>query len=138
MPFFPSRRQFLLLLASQTTAAVMAVEGPAKAPIASNPVVELTGPIVRVNPFGAASSMPSLEIATKTGTVKVILGSMRYLLEKNFNPKAGAEVYVRGYKLDSGVVAIEIRQAGKTLLLRDEQGWPMWRGGGWRGGHKQK
>jgi hypothetical protein len=62
----------------------------------------------------------------------VILGSMRYLMEQNFNPKAGVQAQVKGYKLPATVIAIEVRLPAEnlTLKLRDENGWPLWRGGG--------
>jgi hypothetical protein len=59
---------------------------------------------------------------------------MRYLLEQDFNPKAGEDVVVIGYKLDSGLVAISVTlsSTGKVLRLRDAAGRPVW-GGGRRG-----
>jgi hypothetical protein len=65
---------------------------------------------------------------------------MRYLMEQNINPTAGTEVRVMGYKLPNAVIAIEVRFAadGRIVRLRDENGWPVWRGGGFRhrGGNK--
>jgi len=59
---------------------------------------------------------------------------MRYLMEQNFNPKAGEQVKVKGYKLPSGIMAIEVKLGpeGKTIKLRDESGWPVWRRRGGR------
>jgi len=107
-------------------------EPPAKAPVAANPVVQITGRITRVNPFGPGSGMPSLTVEVNGVSTNVLLGSFRYLMEQNFNPRAGAEVQVKGYKLPSGIVAIEVRLpvGNKTIRLRDENGWPVWRGGG--------
>jgi hypothetical protein len=59
---------------------------------------------------------------------------MRYLMEQNFNPKAGMEVSVRGYQGDKSVIAISVAADGKVLRLRDENGRPVWMGGRGRGG----
>jgi hypothetical protein len=106
----------------------------AKAPIASNPVVELTGRITRVDPFRPGERMPALLIDVNGKSTTVLLCAMRFLLEQNFNPKAGTDVQVKGYKLPDMVVAAEVKLLpdGKTLKLRDENGWPVWRGGGYR------
>jgi hypothetical protein len=104
-----------------------------KPPIAANPVVNLSGTITRVDAFRPGAGMPALVMDADGVETTVLLGSMRYLMEKNFNPKAGAQVQVKGYKASTGVVAIEVRVAnGETLRLRDENGWPLWRGGGCR------
>jgi hypothetical protein len=52
-------------------------------------------------------------------------------LEKNFNPKAGAGVIVKGYKLESEVVAawVELPAEKAEIQLRDDQGYPLWRMG---------
>ena len=75
--------------------------------------------------------MPWLEVKGPKETVKVWLGSMRYLIDENFNPKAGQEVAVKGYQMKDGLVAIQVTLTAekKTLKLRDAQGWPLWRGG---------
>jgi hypothetical protein len=75
--------------------------------------------------------MPYLEVRTTDKSVRVVLGSMRYLMEQDFNPKAGDEVAVTGYKVDDSVVAITVTlpASGRVLKLRDEAGWPVWMGG---------
>jgi len=59
------------------------------------------------------------------------MGSMRYLMERNFNPKAGAEVRVTGYRVGEDVFAsrVTLPAENQTLQLRDEAGWPLWIGG---------
>ncbi len=37
---------------------------------------------------------------------------MRYLMEQDFNPKAGDEVAVTGYKVNDSIVAITVTTAG--------------------------
>jgi hypothetical protein len=114
--------------------AVLTAAEDAKPPIAGNPVVNLSGRITKVDAFRPGSGMPALVMDVDGAATTVILGSMRYLMQQNFNPKAGAEVQVKGYKLPASVVAIEVRLPadGTTLRLRDEKGWPVWRGGGCR------
>ena len=104
------------------------------APIAGNPVVDITGTISQVH-IAAGEGMPYLDVKSGADTIKVFLGSMRYLISENFNPKAGQEVTVKAYKLKESVVAIQVTLPAekKTLKLRDDKGWPLWRGGPRRG-----
>jgi hypothetical protein len=116
-----------LIVAGQVAAAQ---ETGTQAPIASNPIVELKGKISKVQ-TAPGQGMPSLEVEGKEGTFKVLLGSMRYLMQQNFNPKAGEEVVVKGYKQRDQVVATAVTLPGenKTLQLRDDQGRPVWMSG---------
>lgn len=116
--------------------ALLAQQSENKAPIADNPVVELTGTIARVQ-VTPGQGMPMIEVSTSKGTVKVVLGSMRYLVQQNFNPKAGEPVQVKGYQVSQDVVAIrvELPESKKSLVLRDGNGRPMWMQG--RYGQKQ-
>jgi hypothetical protein len=111
------------------------------APIASQPKVQLKGTVSKVN-SAPAMGMPSIEVQTAQGVTKVVLGSMRYLLQNEFNPKAGAAVEVKGYQMGDQVVAIEVALPSdkKVLKLRDENGWPVWMQGrnGQRGNRWQK
>jgi exonuclease VII large subunit len=107
--------------------------------IASNPKVEVKGRIQKVQ-LAQGRGMPYLEVKTGETITQVTLGSMRYLMEQDFNPKAGDEVVVKGYKGQSDVVAISVtlRGEGKVLHLRDENGWPLWQGGRFgRGGRNR-
>jgi hypothetical protein len=106
-----------------------------KAPIASQPIVSLQGTVARVEAVPGQGT-PYLEVKTEKGVTKLMLGAMRYLVENDFNPKAGAPIEARGYQLSDSVVAIEVTLPAekKTLKLRDESGWPLWiRGGFGRG-----
>ncbi len=111
--------------------AVVAAQQPARqAPITANPSVELKGKIEKVQ-IAPGQGMPFLEMQGQDGTVKVVLGSMRYLMQQNFSPKAGDEVIVKGYKVADQVIAASITlvAADKTLRLRDDNGRPLWMGG---------
>jgi hypothetical protein len=109
-----------------------------RAPIASNPVVEISGVVGQVQ-ISAGQGMPYLEMKHDAETTRVFLGPMHYLTAQDFSPKAGQDVAVKGYKLADSVIAIQVTvpQEKRTLKLRDDKGWPLWRGGPWRGGRGQ-
>ena len=116
----------------------MLLVAQASAPIARNPIVELRGAIERVN-LSPGQGVPLIEVKQAGGVTTVFLGAMRYLIAENFNPKSGQTVTGKGYKTGDSMVAIEVTlvEEKKTLKLRDEQGWPLWRGGPWgRGGRR--
>lgn len=96
--------------------------------------VEVRGTIERVQVV-PGQGMPFLEIREKKDVVRVYLGSMRYLIEKDFKPAAGETTVVRGFKIEDGILAIrvEIPSAKMSIDLRDEQGQPLWRRGRWQG-----
>ena len=106
-----------------------------QAPVASNAVVEFNGVVAKVQ-IAAGQGMPSIEVKHDGETTVVFLGPMHYLISQDFSPKAGQEVAVKGYKQTNSVIAIQVAlpQEKKTLKLRDDNGWPLWRGGPWRGG----
>jgi hypothetical protein len=108
----------------------------AQAPVTSYPTTELKGTVTRVLTSRQPGQPPSLELKASDGTsVRVVLGSFRYLMQNNFNPKAGAVLHVVGYKADKEVIAKEVtlESEKRTLRLRDENGWPLWRFGAHRG-----
>jgi hypothetical protein len=108
---------------------LLPAQPPAPAGIATAEKVELKGTVVRVN-AAPGQGMPSLDMRSGQETVNVSLGSMRYLMQNEFNPKAGDAIEVRGYKMKEGVLAIEVTLGGgKPLALRDIQGRPLWSGG---------
>jgi hypothetical protein len=56
---------------------------------------------------------------------------MRYLMEQNFNPKAGQQAIVKGFQIDDDLIAtsVTLPETKQTIRLRDENGMPLWRGG---------
>jgi hypothetical protein len=100
------------------------------APIAGNPVVEVTGTISEVR-IGAGQGMPYIEVRKGSETTRLYLGAMHYLIAQDFSPKTGQQVSAKGYKRADGVVGIQVTLPSekKTVKLRDEKGWPLWRGG---------
>jgi len=121
------------------TALFLCLPGLAqRAPIATNPLVAVRGTIQRVQ-ISPGQGMPYLMVDDGKKAVKVYLGSMRYLIEHDFNPRVGLEVSVKGYQVEDAVIAATVTISGKNRLLklRDENGWPLWRGGRRRGGPPQ-
>ena len=105
-------------------------QSAARAPIASNPVVDIKGKVTKVQ-IAPGQGMPFVEVEQGSQSSKVILGSMRYLMQQNFNPKAGETVSVKGYRAGADVYAIEVSvSGGASLQLRDNAGWPVWQGRG--------
>ena len=102
----------------------------------SVPSVELRGKISSVQ-VARGQRMPFLEIEVNGKTTRVYLGSMRYLMQNDFNPKAGERVEVKGFRRDGDLVAISVTltSRNKTLRLRDKNGQPLWQSG-WRGGYR--
>ena len=101
-----------------------------RAPVTSNPEIDLAAVIQEIR-IAPGEGMPYLIIDARPTLVRVYLGPIRYLIEHNFNPKAGQRVRVHGYKVGGDVMAATVTtdDVGTTLRLRDENGWPMWRGG---------
>jgi hypothetical protein len=96
--------------------------------------VEMKGRIARVQ-ITPGEGTPYVEVKTGDRTAKLYLGAMRYLLVQGFNPKVGDEMTAKAYPVADGYVAASVTLAGgKTLVLRDEDGRPVWRGGGRAGG----
>lgn len=118
------RNRFILLLCG------LCVCGAAQQGRPAGNTVELKGTITRVQ-IAPGEGTPYLELKTDKGTRRVLLGSLRYLMEQNFNPKAGSTAVVKGFGNGDIVVAqtISIPSDKVTIRLRDEDGTPLWRRG---------
>lgn len=92
--------------------------------------VELQGTIEKIQ-LQPGQGMPSMDLKTGKGLQRVMLGSMRYLMEKNFSPKAGEPAVVKGFQQNGEIVAqsVTLPSSNVTLQLRDDSGMPLWRGG---------
>lgn len=127
------RNQFSLLLLGFTAAAFS--QSTVQPPWARNQKVEMKGTIERVH-VAPGQGMPYLELKNAKGVHRVMLGSMRYLMEHNFNPKAGSTAVVKGFLVDGFVIAQSVSIASEkiSIALRDENGLPLWRHGkhGWK------
>lgn len=128
------------LWAMALLAAALGLAQEPKAAVAG-PEVELKGTIEKIQ-LERGQGVPYLELKTEKGLQKVVLGSMRYLMEKNFNPKAGETAVVKGFQMNSDVMAktVTLPASNTTLALRDNNGMPLWRGGqrGWGKGEQKQ
>jgi len=74
-----------------------------------------------------------LLMKTDAGDVDVHVGPSSYVSEKQFSFAKGDTVEVVGSKVSiegkEVVLAREITKDGKTLVLRNAQGFPLWSGG---------
>lgn len=106
--------------------------GMGMGPVTGAPLVDIAGRVsqVRITP---GQGMPSIVVKTGTGESAVLLGPLRYLMAQNFNPKVGDDVAVKAYKTPNGLIAasVTLSSSKKVLRLRDDDGWPVWRGGRW-------
>ena len=100
------------------------------APIASAPLVEIKGTVSQVL-LVPGQGAPSVVVKANNEESKVLLGSMRYLMDQNFNPKVGEAIVLKAYKTSTGLIAatVTLPEQHKTLRLRNENGRPVWRGG---------
>jgi hypothetical protein len=92
--------------------------------------VEIRGTVERVLLVPGVGT-PVLVVKAGEETVRVQLGSMRYLLEKDFNPRAGEPIVVNGFRVNQEIFArtVELPAEKKTLELRTADGTPLWRMG---------
>jgi hypothetical protein len=124
------RRQFLSVLL--TSSGWIAAQSHGGSPrFAGAAIVDLQGKIEKVQIVPGAGA-PSLVVDTGAAKVTVILGPLRYLMEKDFNPKAGELAEVHGLQVDTDVFAVTVvLPASKRMLrLREADGRPLWRGFG--------
>lgn len=102
-------------------------------------ILRIQGAIERVV-LTPRAGMPSLDVRGDKGVERVLLGSMRYLMEQNFNPAAGDEVLVEGIRSGDAILAIRLAIPARKirLELRDEHTCaPKWRHqGGQYGRHR--
>jgi hypothetical protein len=99
-------------------------------PASAGKPVEITGAVGQIH-IVAGQGMPYFELKRGSETTRVYLGPMPFLIAENFNPKAGQEVIVKGYKLQEWILAAQVTFVAdkRTVKFRDEKGWPVWRGG---------
>ncbi len=120
-----------MIVSALVSGALMAQGGPGAGPVGSGaPLVELKGKVARVQ-ITPGEGMPFVTVSSGDQTVKVYLGSMRYLMAQGFNPKLGDAISVKAFKMGGDLVAVTVTlpDANKTIRLRDDNGRPLWRGG---------
>jgi len=96
----------------------------------------VTGKVTRTTTGDAFArfGMAAIEIEAGGKKMLVHIGPAWYLARENFSVKAGDEVKVVGTPVSVGdesyIVAQSVTAGEKTLALRDDAGYPLWRGGG--------
>jgi hypothetical protein len=79
-----------------------------------------------------------LVIDTEDGAFTAMVGPYYVLQSQGYEPKQGDKVNLLGSVLkvnDQNVIVVKtLKAAGKTVELRDAQGFPLWRGGPRMGG----
>lgn len=94
-------------------------------------------------------SLPILEVIDSEGNqLTVYAGSFRYWAEQEFDISAGDELTISGAETACPnheeesicfiAFTIENKTTGETIYLRDENGRPLWRGGGRGGDNRQQ
>ena len=123
------------LIAGFAAASTGAAQMRGAAGCCSGTPVDLKGRVARVQ-IAPGEGMPFVMVKTGDHTAKVYLGSMRYLMTQGFNPKVDDEIAVKAYPVSGDYVAavVTLTGTGKSVRLRDENGFPLWRGGPRGGG----
>ena len=120
-----------------TVLAAAAQTPPQEPRFGFGPVVKLEGTVTRVNALRGQGA-PFLEVEKDGDTTKIILGSMRYLMSHDFNPKAGEPIRIEGFQTSDGEMVaktVVLPSQDKELEFRDADGRPLWQQG--RYGHRR-
>ncbi|MBT3349980.1 MAG: hypothetical protein HOJ95_13880 [Nitrospinaceae bacterium] len=102
----------------------------------SSSLETLKGKVVSLETVGGYGRWPmnTLKIETGGKTTSILLGPDFYLTAQKFSPKAGDEAVVLASKTvnrgDVTHIAKSVTVGGTTTALRDEAGFPTWRGAG--------
>ena len=77
-----------------------------------------------------------LLVNTGQETVEVHLAPSWYLEERDFEIAPEDKIAITGSKIDingeKAIIASQLKKGNETLTLRDEYGFPLWRGRGWK------
>ena len=100
-------------------------------------VETIKGKVVSVNPFIPRRGMSHgvhLQVETQKGIVPVHLGPAWYIENQEITIKPEDKVEIKGYLTNfagkPAIIAAEVKKGNMTLVLRSEDGFPMW--SGWR------
>ena len=123
-----------LPLAAQTSTGDGTPPAQLASPAAAGKPIQVAGTVGQIQ-IVAGQGMPYFELKRGAEITRVYLGPMPFLIAENFNPKTGQDVVVKGYKRDDSIIAAQITLVAekRTVRFRDDQGWPVWRGGFGRG-----
>lgn len=102
-----------------------------------NKIETLNGKIVSVNGYTSRREISQgvhLLVDTGKETVEVFLAPSWYLEDRDFVIAPEDKIVITGSRInldgEAAIVAREIKKGNATLVLRDENGFPLWRG--WR------
>ncbi len=77
-----------------------------------------------------------LTLKSDSGEIAVHLAPRWYLSQQEMKIAAGDQIEVRGSRILYGekpaIIAAEVKKGGQSLMLRDDNGLPVWRGAGRR------
>ena len=98
-----------------------------------NTIETLSGTVVsisKITPYSGMSQGMHVELRTERETISVHLGPAWYLDHQELTLKKKDKISVRGSRITfSGkpaLIAAEVHRGSDTLLLRDENGYPLW------------
>ncbi len=87
---------------------------------------------VQQHPGRRGNTGTDLVLKTAQGSVEVYLGPTAFLSQEGFSFAKGDTIEVTGSRVtikgEEGIIAREVKQSGKTLVLRDASGKPAWSG----------
>ena len=90
----------------------------------------------KVVPLKGMSPGIAVKIKTLKETVAVHLGPLWYLERLEYRISTGDKLEIKGartsFKDHEAVMAAEVRNANRFLILRDNDGVPVWAGWGWK------
>ena len=102
----------------------------------SSALQTITGKVVTYETVGGFGPFGMKAVTVESGdkTLTVMLGPEFYLTDEKLSLKKGEEITVvaspAGYRAKTFFVAKSVKAGEKTLALRDEAGFPAWRGQG--------
>ena len=129
-----SRLLFISALIITPTIIISAQNSPTPPPVLPS-LLSFKGSVEKIE-MARGQGPAVIEIKTREGKqIQVLLGPVRFLIQKGFNLTVRDEVEVQAFEASrndrASYFAVEIRNLSQNqrLKLRDEQLRPLWRGG---------
>lgn len=124
----------LFLLNAATVSSLLAQGGGGRLYNVSTETT-VQGTVLTVDTVTGRRGWSGIHLAVESKEMKydVHVGPAAYVEQHGFNFAAGDQVEIFGseitYNGAKTLIAREIKKGGKTLVLRDKQGFPVWSGG---------